>query len=247
MAILNTAQYYEDQYNNTETDYADLMYKNKTLAPTDNRMGLNPMNPKTDGNINTPYFSNVDESNFAPVKNYYSNSNVVSTEAQKNISGSALSGAEKINAENSELKATPTASNNIDTGKSFGGKVADNAGGIANFGGQVFQGFTTTAASDKQADMRTASLAVSGATLGLTVGGPWGALIGAAVGAGAGMLMKVPDRKKRLKKSYGSYEGKIFDEINQRKTTAEDFQKAQEIEQLMDLKKAQMGLINLKY
>lgn len=240
MAILNTSAYYNQQFENLQTDFSDLYGMPSNQAPRDNGMGLNP---KIDGNLNTSFFNPVDDNEINPIKNPYTNQKLVSNDAQMRAEQSMESFNQRLQSSNKEnITASSTAPK-----QAIGQNVANNAGGVANFGSQVYQGFTTTAQSDKQADQRTASLAVSGATLGLSIGGPWGAAIGAVVGLGAGMLMKVPDRKKRLKKAYGEYQGKLFDEINDRKAIAEDFQKSQEVERLMDLKKAQMGLISLKY
>ena len=129
----------------------------------------------------------------------------------------------------------------------FGDKLQANAGSIASFGVGAYQQLSQTAQSDKEADARTLSLAASGATTGMTVGGPWGAAIGGVVGLGAGLLKKVPDRKKRLIDDYKKYENKIFEETNTRDALAEDDMRKAEVESLMDLKKAQMGLINLNY
>ena len=129
----------------------------------------------------------------------------------------------------------------------FGDKLQANAGSIASFGVGAYQQLSQTAQSDKEADARTLSLAVSGASAGMTVGGPIGAAIGGVVGLGSGLLKKVPDRKKRLIDGYKKYENKIFEETNTRDALAEDDMRKAEVENLMDLKKAQMGLINLNY
>ena len=129
----------------------------------------------------------------------------------------------------------------------FGEKLQANAGSIASFGVGAYQQLSQTAQSDKEADARTLSLAASGASAGMTVGGPIGAAIGGVTGLGAGLLKKVPDRKKRLIDDYKKYENKIFEETNTRDALAEDDMRKAEVENLMDLKKAQMGLINLNY
>ena len=137
--------------------------------------------------------------------------------------------------------------NNSQPDSNFGDKLQANAGNILNFGVGAYQQLSQTAQSDKEADARTLSLAASGASAGMTVGGPWGAAIGGVVGLGAGLLKKVPDRKKRLIEDYKKYENKIFEETNTRDALAEDDMRKAEVESLMDLKKAQMGLINLNY
>ena len=137
--------------------------------------------------------------------------------------------------------------NNFQPNSNFGDKLGANAGSIASFGLGAYQQLSQTAQSDKEADARTLSLAVSGASAGMTVGGPIGAAIGGVVGLGAGLLKKVPDRKKRLIDDYKKYENKIFEETNTRDALAEDDMRKAEVENLMDLKKAQMGLINLNY
>ena len=137
--------------------------------------------------------------------------------------------------------------NNSQPDSNFGEKLQANAGSIASFGVGAYQQLSQTAQSDKEADARTLSLAASGASAGMTVGGPWGAAIGGVVGLGAGLLKKVPDRKKRLIDGYKKYENKIFEETNTRDALAEDDMRKAEVENLMDLKKAQMGLINLNY
>ena len=138
-------------------------------------------------------------------------------------------------------------SDNSQPDSNFGEKLQANAGSIASFGVGAYQQLSQTAQSDKEADARTLSLAASGASAGMTVGGPWGAAIGGAIGLGAGLLKKVPDRKKRLIEDYKKYENKIFEETNTRDALAEDDMRKAEVESLMDLKKAQMGLINLNY
>ena len=138
-------------------------------------------------------------------------------------------------------------SDNSQPDSNFGEKLQANAGSIASFGVGAYQQLSQTAQSDKEADARTLSLAASGASAGMTVGGPWGAAIGGAIGLGAGLLKKVPDRKKRLIDGYKKYENKIFEETNTRDALAEDDMRKAEVESLMDLKKAQMGLINLNY
>lgn len=137
--------------------------------------------------------------------------------------------------------------NNSQPNSNFGDKLGANAGSIASFGVDAYQQLSQTAQSDKEADARTLSLAASGASTGMMVAGPWGALAGGIIGAGAGMLKKVPDRKKRLIDGYKKYENKIFEETNTRDALAEDDMRKAEVESLMDLKKAQMGLINLNY
>lgn len=137
--------------------------------------------------------------------------------------------------------------NNSQPNSNFGDKLQANAGSIASFGVGAYQQLSQTAQSDKEADARTLSLAVSGASAGMTVGGPIGAAIGGVVGLGSGLLKKVPDRKKRLIDGYKKYENKIFEETNTRDALAEDDMRKAEVENLMDLKKAQMGLINLNY
>ena len=137
--------------------------------------------------------------------------------------------------------------NNSQPNSNFGDKLQANAGSIASFGVGAYQQLSQTAQSDKEADSRTLSLAVGGASAGMTVGGPIGAAIGGVIGLGTGMLKKVPDRKKRLIDDYKKYENKIFEETNTRDALAEDDMRKAEVENLMDLKKAQMGLINLNY
>ena len=138
-------------------------------------------------------------------------------------------------------------SDNSQPDSNFGGKLQANAGNILNFGVGAYQQLSQTAQSDKEADARTLSLAASGASAGMMVGGPIGGAIGGVVGLGAGLLKKVPDRKKRLIEDYKKYENKIFEETNEREALAEDDMRKAEVESLMDLKKAQMGLINLNY
>ena len=138
-------------------------------------------------------------------------------------------------------------SDNSQPNSNFGDKLQANAGSIASFGVGAYQQLSQTAQSDKEADSRTLSLAASGASAGMTVGGPIGAAIGGVVGLGVGLLKKVPDRKKRLIDGYKKYENKIFEETNTRDALAEDDMRKAEVENLMDLKKAQMGLINLNY
>ena len=137
--------------------------------------------------------------------------------------------------------------NNSQPDSNFGDKLQANAGSIASFGVGAYQQLSQTAQSDKEADARTLSLAASGVSSGMAVGGAWGAAIGGVVGLGSGMLKKVSDRKKRLIDDYKKYENKIFEETNTRDALAEDDMRKAEVENLMDLKKAQMGLINLNY
>ena len=136
--------------------------------------------------------------------------------------------------------------NNSLPDSNFGDKLGANAGSIASFGLGAYQQLSQTAQSDKEADARTLSLAASGASTGASFG-PWGALSGGIIGAGSGMFKKVSDRKKRLIEDYKKYENKIFEETNTRDALAEDDMRKAEVESLMDLKKAQMGLINLNY
>ena len=136
--------------------------------------------------------------------------------------------------------------NNSQPNSNFGDKLGANAGSIASFGVGAYQQLSQTAQSDKEADSRTLSLAVGGASAGASVG-PWGAAVGGVMGLGSGMLKKVTDRKKRLIDGYKKYENKIFEETNTRDALAEDDMRKAEVENLMDLKKAQMGLINLNY
>ena len=136
--------------------------------------------------------------------------------------------------------------NNFQPNSNFGDKLGANAGSIASFGLGAYQQLSQNAQSDKEADSRTLSLAVGGASAGASFG-PLGAAIGGVVGLGSGMLKKVTDRKKRLIDGYKKYENKIFEETNTRDALAEDDMRKAEVESLMDLKKAQMGLINLNY
>ena len=136
--------------------------------------------------------------------------------------------------------------NNSQPDSNFGDKLQANAGSIASFGLGAYQQLSQNAQSDKEADSRTLSLAVGGASAGASFG-PWGAAAGGVIGLGAGMLKKVPDRKKKLIDDYKKYENKIFEETNTRDALAEDDMRKAEVENLMDLKKAQMGLINLNY
>ena len=136
--------------------------------------------------------------------------------------------------------------NNSQPDLNFGDKLQANPGNILTFGLGAYQQLSQTAQSDKEADARTLSLAASGASAGMTFG-PWGAAVGGVIGLGAGLLKKGPDRKKRLIADYKKYENKIFEETNTRDALAEDDMRKAEVESLMDLKKAQMGLINLNY
>lgn len=136
--------------------------------------------------------------------------------------------------------------NNSQPDSNFGDKLQANAGSIASFGVGAYQQLSQTAQSDKEADSRTLSLAVGGASAGASFG-PLGAAVGGVIGLGSGLLKKVPDRKKRLIDDYKKYENKIFEETNTRDALAEDDMRKAEVENLMDLKKAQMGLINLNY
>lgn len=136
--------------------------------------------------------------------------------------------------------------NNFQPNSNFGDKLGANAGSIASFGLGAYQQLSQNAQSDKEADARTLSLAVSGASTGASFG-PWGAAVGGVIGLGSGMFKKVSDRKKRLIDDYKKYENKIFEETNTRDALAEDDMRKAEVESLMDLKKAQMGLINLNY
>ena len=136
--------------------------------------------------------------------------------------------------------------NNSQPDSNFGDKLGANAGSIASFGLGAYQQLSQNAQSDKEADARTLSLAASGASTGMAFG-PWGAAAGGVIGAGSGMFKKVSDRKKRLIEDYKKYENKIFEETNEREALAEDDMRKAEVESLMDLKKAQMGLINLNY
>ena len=137
-------------------------------------------------------------------------------------------------------------SDNSQPDSNFGEKLQANAGSIASFGLGAYQQLSQNAQSDKEADSRTLSLAASGASTGASFG-PWGAVAGGVIGAGAGMFKKTSDRKKRLIDGYKKYENKIFEETNTRDALAEDDMRKAEVESLMDLKKAQMGLINLNY
>ena len=136
--------------------------------------------------------------------------------------------------------------NNSQPDSNFGDKLQANPGNILTFGVGAYQQLSQNAQSDKEADARTLSLAASGASAGMSFG-PWGTAIGGVAGLGAGMLKKVSDRKKRLIDDYKKYENKIFEETNTRDALAEDDMRKAEVESLMDLKKAQMGLINLNY
>ena len=136
--------------------------------------------------------------------------------------------------------------NNFQPNSNFGDKLGANAGSIASFGLGAYQQLSQNAQSDKEADSRTLSLAVGGASAGASFG-PWGAAAGGVIGLGSGMFKKVTDRKKRLIDDYKKYENKIFEETNTRDALAEDDMRKAEVESLMDLKKAQMGLINLNY
>lgn len=136
--------------------------------------------------------------------------------------------------------------NNSQPNSNFGDKLGANAGSIASFGLGAYQQLSQNAQSDKEADSRTLSLAASGASAGASFG-PWGAAVGGVMGLGSGMFKKVTDRKKRLIDGYKKYENKIFEETNTRDALAEDDMRKAEVENLMDLKKAQMGLINLNY
>ena len=137
-------------------------------------------------------------------------------------------------------------SDNSQPNSNFGEKLQANPGNILNFGVGAYQQLSQNAQSDKESDARTISLAASGASAGMTFG-PWGAAAGGTIGLGAGLLKKVSDRKKRLIDGYKKYENKIFEETNTRDALAEDDMRKAEVENLMDLKKAQMGLINLNY
>ena len=136
--------------------------------------------------------------------------------------------------------------NNSQLNSNFGDKLGANAGSIASFGLGAYQQLSQNAQSDKESDARTISLAASGASTGASFG-PWGAAAGGVIGLGSGMFKKVSDRKKRLIDDYKKYENKIFEETNTRDALAEDDMRKAEVENLMDLKKAQMGLINLNY
>ena len=145
-----------------------------------------------------------------------------------------------------ELPTIDSKAPQLQPNSNFGDKLGANAGSIASFGLGAYQQLSQNAQSDKEADSRTLSLAVSGASTGASFG-PWGAAAVGVIGLGAGQLKKVSDRKKRLIDDYKKYENKIFEETNTRDALAEDDMRKAEVENLMDLKKAQMGLINLNY
>ena len=83
--------------------------------------------------------------------------------------------------------------NNSQPDSNFGEKLQANAGNALTFGVGAYQQLSQNAQSDKEADSRTLSLAVGGASTGASFG-PWGAAAGGVIGLGAGMLKKVTDR-----------------------------------------------------
>lgn len=225
MAIIDLSQYYSDNQSQTDFMDAQLIDKQKNQFFS----GINP----TTG----------DPEILQPIR---------TTQAEPILRGINDSALKQDLSSNFERTMNDhSIENDFQTTKaptqSIGSKVAGNAGGIASFGTNAYQQMSQVAQSDKEADMRTASLAVQGMSLGASIGGIYGAAAGLIIGGGIGMLKKVPDRKKRLRRDYENYEGKLFDEINQRKTTADDYQRIQELENQLNLKKAQMGLINLNY
>lgn len=228
MAIINLSQYYSDLPTQDITTDASLIdpQKNKFFK------GINPMTG--DPEILQPINTTMKE----PILQGF-DSKTMNQDLLNDFEKARTDNDVSLDMKESEKVKAPT--------QSFGSKVANNAGGIASFGTNAYQQMTQVAQSDKEADMRTASLAVQGMTLGASIGGIYGAAAGLVVGGTLGMLKKVPDRKKRLKESYERYEGKLFDEINQRKIIAEDYQRQQELKYQQNLKKAQMGILNLGY
>ena len=87
--------------------------------------------------------------------------------------------------------------NNSQLNSNFGDKLGANAGSIASFGVGAYQQLSQNAQSDKEADSRTLSLAVGGASAGASFG-PWGAAAAGVIGLGSGMFKKVSDRKKKI-------------------------------------------------
>ena len=136
--------------------------------------------------------------------------------------------------------------------------LKDNQKSIGKIGGigmQMYNSLSTEAGTDKQADGRTFSTTMQGAglgnKLGSVIGGPLGGAIGAGVGGAAGlvagMIKKKNDRINRNKREFNLHDDMINSEIAQRSITADDYNKQVDIDNMMNLKKAQMGLLNFKY
>lgn len=195
------------------------------------------------------YYSDPKESEDLLSKSLNPNNN--GTDPSKPAGESLLMGMDKKTSESNV--DTPTTMKAVN-GPSTGSQIASSAGAALSFASDVYQASESTSNSDKDADKKTMKLAASGMAMGATIGSVIpgvgtviGAAAGAVIGGTAGMLMKVPDRKKRLAKTNEEYQGRLFDEMNQRNTLADDYRKQQELENQMNLKKAQMGMINLKY
>lgn len=147
---------------------------------------------------------------------------------------------------------TPEQMQGIEGGSQLAAAASQSVGAVANFGMDVYKASQTGSSGDEESRAKTANLAMSGMAMGATVGSvvpvigtAIGAVAGAAIGGTAGLLMKVPDRKKRVAKDREEYNGRLFQESDSRRMSAEDAEKEQELEHLLDLQRAQMGHVKI--
>lgn len=241
MALLNLSQYYSNSKQNEEVG-AQVM---KSIENNDNDKGSAlSKNPVVDETSMKPSFSKDEAPGLILNEGMYVDRSNLPTDLKKTDP--------KITS--SDQTASNPDANGADAGKGKGVNYGAAGVEVAKFGMDIYSASQASAQSDKESDARTLKLAATGLTTGATIGslaGPVGTAIGAAagaiIGASAGMLMKVPDRKKRIKKANEEYNQELLRDVQTRRALEEDFNKQQEIEQLADLKKSQMGLMNIKY
>ena len=235
MAILNLSQYYTDQADQSNPMDAQMIdsSKNKFFRGVNPVTGEPEILQPIDTKMKEPILQGFNSDSFR--QDLINDFNKVRTDNNINL-----------DMKDSTKKVGP--------GMSTGNAITSSAGSVLNFASDVYQSTQSTAQSDRESDNKTMKLAASGMAMGATIGSVIpgvgtviGAAAGAVIGGVAGMVQKVPARKKRLKQNYEQYEGRLFDQINQRKIIAEDYQKQQELEYQQNLMKAQMGLLNLKY
>ncbi len=133
------------------------------------------------------------------------------------------------------------------------GDLAPSAGEIMNFGMDIYKATEAPAQNEREANMKAANLAVSGASTGASIGSAIAPGIGTAIGAAggllvggvSGLLMKPKERRERVKKAEEEYMGKLFQDTENRRITAEASNREQELEYLRDLQRSQVGQVRM--
>lgn len=128
-----------------------------------------------------------------------------------------------------------------------GSGLADNAGGIAQYGMQQVDMFSNVAGSEKESWASLGGSTLNGAALGMSVGGPIGAAIGGTVGAVTGVVDMIGDIKKRNESARQKHDDLLNLNTTKRKQDYKMQKGEESVNKLMQLRKAQLNYINPEF